>query len=86
MTSIDFSAGTLEVKDPPDGHELPIAFRWDTRSASYRAPALAYADAVRSLTRAGIVFEDRARRYVELEHGLRVRREPRPFQAEALAA
>ena len=52
----------------------------------FRAPAIAYADVVRSLTRAGIAFEDRARRYVELEHGLRVRREPRPFQAEALSA
>jgi superfamily II DNA or RNA helicase len=58
----------------------------DARSASHRAPAIAYADVVRSLTRAKIDFEDRARRYNALEHGLRVRREPRPFQAEALKA
>jgi superfamily II DNA or RNA helicase len=86
MTSIEFSAGTLEIKDPPAGHELPAMFRWDERTASFRAPAIAYADAVRSLTRAKVSFEDRARRYVELEQGLRVRREPRPFQAEALSA
>jgi superfamily II DNA or RNA helicase len=51
-----------------------------------RAPALAYADLVRALVRAGVEFEDRARAYSELGDGLRVRRLARPFQTEAVNA
>ena len=39
-----------------------------------------------ALRRAGQPFDDEARAYGELECGLRVRREPRPFQLEALRA
>lgn len=86
MLSLEFAFGTLELRGVPEGAPLPPSVRWDARSACHRAPASAYAELVLGLTRAGIAFDDRARRYTELASGLRVRREPRPFQAEALAA
>ncbi len=46
---------------------------------------MAYAEVVRSFVQGGISFEDEARAYLELERPLRVRREPRPFQREAVA-
>jgi superfamily II DNA or RNA helicase len=87
MASLGFSGGTIELRDiEPDSVSLPEPFRFDERAACYRAPASAYADAVRLLVKAGVAIEDKARRYDELEHGLRVRPEPRPFQTEALEA
>jgi len=86
MARLAFSAGTLELHDVPEGAPLPESLRWDRRSACYRAKALAYAEIVRALVRAKIPLDDQARRYLELEAGPRVRREPRPFQREALAA
>jgi superfamily II DNA or RNA helicase len=82
-----FVSGTLEVRglDPSCG-VLPDAFRWDIRTACFRAPAAAYADAVRALVKGGIEYEDRARAYAALEVTLAVQREPRPFQTEALQA
>jgi superfamily II DNA or RNA helicase len=59
---------------------------WDARSASYRAPAVAYAPIVLALRRSALEFDDGARRYEELAHGARVHREPRPYQTEALEA
>jgi len=59
---------------------------WDPRTACHRAPAVAYAALRRALARASLEVEDRARRYDELPTGARVRREPRPYQAEALEA
>lgn len=82
-----FSAGTLELRGiEAEGVELPSALDWDARTACYRAPALAYAEVVRALVRGKHPFEDQARAYVELGHGARVRRQPRPYQSEALAA
>jgi superfamily II DNA or RNA helicase len=82
-----FSAGTLELRGlQADGVELPPALDWDARTACYRAPALAYAEVVRALVHGKHPFDDQARAYVELEHGARVRREPRPYQSEGLAA
>ena len=85
---LDFAAGTLDISgldaasDPP----LPAECRWDPRTRRFRAPAAAYAPVVRALVRGRIAYEDEARRYGELDGGLRVRREPRPFQTEAVAA
>jgi superfamily II DNA or RNA helicase len=85
--SLDFVFGTLELRDlDPQACSLPGPVRWDPRSRCHRAPAAAYADVVRALVRDGVAYEDRARAYVELESGLRVHREPRPFQREALEA
>jgi superfamily II DNA or RNA helicase len=85
--SLTFVAGTLELRGLLQGAaEVPPGFVWDPRAACHRAPAMAYADALRALIRGGAQVEDRARAYVTLEHGLRVHREPRPYQSEALAA
>jgi len=82
-----FSAGTLELRGSlPEGLSLAPLASWDARSRCFRAPALAYADLVRLLHREGAAYDDQARAYVELEHALRVQREPRPFQTEAINA
>src|SRR6185436_3917799 len=52
----------------------------------HRLPALDYAELVLKLRAAGFAYEDRARRYEELTDPVRVWREPRPFQREALTA
>ena len=86
--SLRFVAGTLDIggfredADPP----LPGVCRWDDRTRRFRAPAAAYAAVVRALVRRRIPYEDEARRYGALDGGLRVRRQPRPFQAAALEA
>ncbi len=86
--SLRFDAGTLDIggfgerSSPP----LPDACRWDDRTRRFRAPAVAYAAVVRALIANRIPYEDDARRYRELDGGLRVHREPRPFQGEAVAA
>lgn len=87
--TLEFDAGTITLegieKDDPRIAGL-TGLTWDARAARYRAPALSYAPVVLALRKAGIAYEDRARKYSELAHGVRVHREPRPYQAEALAA
>ncbi len=83
---LSFFAGTLELRGLAQGDpRVPEAFRWDERSACLRAPAMAYAESVRAL-HGQVELLDRARGYSVLEPPLRVRREPRPFQREALEA
>ena len=85
--TLNFAAGTLELRGAlRDGLSLAPHASWDARSRCFRAPALAYADLVRLLHREGVPYADQARAYVELERGLSVLREPRPFQTEALSA
>lgn len=85
--TLTFVAGTLELRGLPQGApEAPPSCVWDPRAACFRAPAVAYADVVRALIRHKLPLEDRARHYVTLEHGLRIHREPRPYQREALEA
>ncbi len=86
MATLRFHAGTLEIRDAEDPTALPPICQWDARTACHRAPALAYADVVMGFVRRKEAYEDTARAYGELPHGLRVRREPRPFQTEALEA
>ena len=86
MATLSFHAGTLELRGLDPGVELPASWQWDRRAACHRAPAASYAELVLSLRAQGVALEDEARGYVELGYGLRVRREPRPFQAEAVAA
>ena len=86
MIELSFFAGTLELRGVPADVLLPPAVAWDERTACHRAPAVAYADVVRVFVRSKLPYEDRARRYVELPTGVRVHREPRPFQREALDA
>ncbi len=87
MVTLGFVSGTLELTGLTEEHD-PVSTwcRWDPRTACFRAPAVAYAELVLALRRAGISYEDRARAYQELEQGLRIRREPRPYQTEALRA
>ena len=47
---------------------------------------MAYAQAVLALRKAGIAYEDHARRYEVLAEGALVHREPRPYQKEAVEA
>jgi superfamily II DNA or RNA helicase len=86
VPTLRFAQGTLELEGIEPSFELPSGWQWDARTACHRAPARLYADLIRSLVRAGIEIDDRARGYQELETGLLVHRQPRPFQAEALAA
>ena len=83
-----FAAGTLDISgfDGASEPRLPDACRWDPRTRRFRAPAAAYAPVVRALVRRRIAYEDEARGYGVLDGGLRVRREPRPFQTEAVEA
>lgn len=84
---LDFAYGTLELRGLDRGDaRVPGAFTWDARSACHRAPAVAYAEAMRALVPLGLEVDDRARAYETLESGLLAHREPRPFQAEAVAA
>ena len=86
--SLRFVAGTLDIDGFAEGQEaaLPEACRWDARTRRFRAPAVAYAPVVRALVQRQIAYEDEARQYGVLDAGLQVRREPRPFQTEALDA
>jgi len=87
MVTITFVAGTLVLHDVRrDTAWVPEACVWDDRIDCYRAPAVAYADVVRAITRAKVPFADEARRYEIFEQGARVMREPRPFQEEAVQA
>ncbi|HJL33307.1 MAG TPA: DEAD/DEAH box helicase family protein, partial [Polyangiaceae bacterium LLY-WYZ-15_(1-7)] len=56
------------------------------RAGCHRAEALHYARIVLRFVKEKTPYEDEARAYAELDGGLRVRREPRPYQAEALTA
>lgn len=86
MPSLSFDGGTLTLAGLPrqEGDDLP--FLWDPRAEVFRAPAIAYAEAILALRRRGIEIEDRARAYETLTEGARVHREPRPFQSEAITA
>jgi superfamily II DNA or RNA helicase len=85
--TLTFSSGTLELRGLPPAAPAPSPeCVWDPRTACHRAPASAYAAVRRALARASLDVDDRARRYDELPAGARVRREPRPYQAEALDA
>jgi superfamily II DNA or RNA helicase len=86
MLSLGFRSGTLELSGAERDAELPEPLQWDARSGVFRAPAFTYAEVVLGLRRLELAYEDRARAYAQLEQGLVVRREPRPFQTEALAA
>ena len=83
-----WAAGTIEIRgtDEEAARVLPASCVWDPRTRCFRAPAMAYADVIRVLVRGGIDHEDNARRYGELDSGLQVHREPRPFQTTALNA
>jgi superfamily II DNA or RNA helicase len=87
VPSVHFVAGTLELRGLASSVEgLPAPCRWDPRSGCFRAPASAYAPLILGLKELGLEVDDEARKYAELDFGVRAYREPRPFQAEALEA
>jgi superfamily II DNA or RNA helicase len=79
-------AGTIEVRGWPEGLALPAGCEWDARARCHRAPALSYAGVIRSLVASSTAYADHARSYEQLEEGPLVRRQPRPYQSEALSA
>ena len=84
---IRFRSGTLEIGGIPSTFAgLPSACVWDERTACFRAPAAAYAGLIQGLRRQKIAYLDQARKYDTLSAGAVVRREPRPYQSEALSA
>lgn len=86
MIELSFEAGTLALRGVDDADVLPEGVLWDDRTRCHRAPAALYAPVVMSLVRRRLEYRDAARAYETLPQGLRVHREPRPFQAEALQA
>ncbi|HEY6878836.1 MAG TPA: DEAD/DEAH box helicase family protein [Polyangiales bacterium] len=87
MVEIEFQSGTVVLKAPrsfPLAEALPVV--WDPRTNCHRGEARAYAEIVRALRRERVAYEDRARRYLELDAHALVQRTPRPYQAEALVA
>jgi superfamily II DNA or RNA helicase len=86
VVTLSFMAGTLTLRGWPADRALPPGWQWDARTECHRAPAIAYADVVRDLVGTKTAYTDDARKYPTLEGGARVHRDPRPYQAEALAA
>lgn len=86
MWVLSFRAGTLELSGAEKHDSVPAPLTWDARGGVFRAPAQAYAEVVLALRKQQASYEDRARQYPDLDQGLVVRRAPRPFQTEALAA
>ena len=87
LVCVSFASGTLLVRGlPREEPPLVPSLAWDERSACHRAPAMAYADVIRALHKQSIEYDDAAKKYLELPHGARVHREPRPYQQSALDA
>ncbi len=84
---LTWRSGTLEVRGmSEDATGLPASCRWDPRTRCHRAPGIAYAALVLGLRDAGHTLVDKARAYEEFTLSATVRREPRPYQTEAIAA
>lgn len=87
---LDYDRGTLILRCAEDALPAPLgrlgAWRFDKRIGHWRAPAWRYRDTVRTLHRAAIAHDDRARGYAALELVSRRRRTPFPHQAEAVEA
>ena len=88
QVTLRYRSGTVELRGlaPDDAIAAIGECRWDKRSACFRMPAIDYAAAILALRRAGVAYLDEARDYQELARGLTLERDPRPYQAEALAA
>src|SRR5437773_11371693 len=85
MVTVRFASGTIEVVGLPADF-AGLRATSGARSACHRAPGMAYADVLRACKRLDLAYDDQARRYDVLATGAQVRREPRPYQHEALAA
>jgi superfamily II DNA or RNA helicase len=88
MVLLEFDRGTLLLSETEAGGdlsrlELPQT-TFDPRIGRHRAPACAYRPIILALRKAGIEYEDNARKYEELPLPLKISREPFPYQSEAL--
>jgi superfamily II DNA or RNA helicase len=81
-----FDAGTLVLDGLGRAARAPSVFQWDERVLIWRAPALAYRQAVEELIRRQIPYEDQARCYDQFEFRPKLIVEPRPYQQAAIAA
>ena len=84
-----FEGGTVCLEGLPSTggeHGAPPGTQWDARSASFRAPAVAYAALVMWLRKHEVDYDDQASAYEKLEPAGIVRQRPFPYQAEALEA
>lgn len=86
MIELRFVDGTLELRGDAPSELVPRSFRHDRRSGCLRAPASAYAELALGLHRAGVPFEDRARRWGQVALEIVAPKPPRPYQRDAIAA
>ncbi|HBU48366.1 MAG TPA: helicase [Myxococcales bacterium] len=86
MLSLSFHAGTLELRGGVLPQSAELGLVPDPRSGCLRAPARYYATILTALHRGDAPYEDQAKAYGELPHGLQVRRSLRSYQEEALEA
>ena len=86
MIRVRFASGTIEIHGLDKASTLLPAARWDARTACHRAPAMAYAPTILALRKAKLEYTDEARAYEELTCRAIAKFEPRPYQAEAVAA
>ncbi|MGH9936965.1 MAG: DEAD/DEAH box helicase, partial [Blastocatellia bacterium] len=84
--TLQFEAGTLVLEGAGESFTAPSVFQWDERVRRWRAPAIAYRQAVTELTRGKTAFKDEARRYYEFQFRTDLNVEPRPYQQEAIEA
>src|SRR5262245_56498612 len=84
--ALQFDSGTLTLEGAGQEFSAPSVFQWDERVRRWRAPAIAYRQAVTELTRQDLAFKDEARRYYEFQFRTDLNVEPRPYQRDAIAA
>lgn len=79
-----FDAGTLVLDGAGATAPVPAVFQWDERVQRWRAPAIAYRQAVTELVRGKIPHQDQAREYLEFAFQPKLFTAPRPYQQEAI--
>src|SRR5262245_32015060 len=84
--ALQFDSGTLTLEGAGQEFLAPSVFQWDERVRRWRAPAIAYRQAVTELTGQNLAFKDEARRYFEFQFRNDLNIEPRPYQRDAIAA
>lgn len=83
---LQFDAGTLVLEGAEAEAQVPSVFQWDERVRRWRAPAIAYRQALTELVRQKIPHQDQARKYLEFQFRTDLKVEPRPYQQESIAA
>lgn len=82
---LQFDSGTLLLEGADQSAPVPAVFQWDERVRRWRAPAVAYRQAVEELVRQKRPHQDEARKYHQFEFRSMLDIEPRPYQQEAIA-